>query len=325
MESWDNPVEWNRLLESFDGNSTKLAEHLGINKKRAQRRTQKYSLYQSSQFSAPGHSHNSGWGLSPPPLLPPATRSEHERVVGFFDLHGKHHVLELLGAGLRFCREWEPHRIVIGGDLWDFDTLSRWSKEKRGRLTELELRRIIKSERDDGTNILKRIRKKFPDTEIIVVEGNHDQRYREWLTGDPHEGWEEARKDLGLDDLGIPYYNRAGFFLRQDFGIRHGARLTVHAAKAEYDHNHISGWTGHKHDDQKWVEVFPESGKLYEHHVAPCMCHLDAAYRTGHAGLMRWPQGFLTGLFHPVNPYEHSTQVARWFGGRLMVHGQVYA
>ena len=129
---------------------------------------------------------------------------------------------------------------------------------------------------------------------------------------------------LEIDSLGCNYYNRAGFYLRPEFLVKHGDYTTIHTAKKEYMEEQCGGWSGHKHTDGKHCEAFPKLGKRHQWNSVPCMVNLDANYGSGNAGLMRWQQGIVVGSFSTVNQHLYNTDVGVWFDGKLMLRGDVY-
>ena len=221
--------------------------------------------------------------------------------------------------------EYAPHTIIIGGDTWNFDIISRWQNRRRKRLDPYSLFKKVKEEIAVGQRLIEGILEAAPQgCRVIVLEGNHCDRLRKYISDDLQEGWDTAYSWLGIEELGVTYLNRSGFYLRPDYKVKHGDYATEATAKKEFKEEGTGGASGHKHTDQKHVEFYPDSGKYFEWRSKPCMCALDANYRTGNAGRMRWIQGVTVGEYSTRDPYDYNTDVGRWTGDRLHLRGKVY-
>lgn len=313
--------------ERGGGNKQRLADLLGVTRSRVRRAVERAERNIGvTHIPAPAADHPTTRtkNLGPPPLLPPAVETGDERVAGLWDPHGEDVDQGLLDAFLRFTGDFDPHTLILGGDVFDFHIISRWSKQQRAKLDPLTLWDRIQQEIDGGVQIIRQLREAHPDARILMVEGNHEQRLREYLTDELHKGWDEAEIRMRLPEYGVQYFTRAGFYLRPEYQIAHGTKLTQHTAKGEYDQTRCGGVTGHKHHRSYWSETFPEAGKRYERHSMPAACHLDAAYKEGNAGLMRWEQGCFAGVFDAADPYDYHTDIGLWWKGRLTIHGKRY-
>lgn len=258
------------------------------------------------------------WGKGGPGIVKPATTDEYERVHSWFDIHVPFHEPALLDAALTALKDQKPHRLILGGDLADYSLISRFSLSERKAMKEWEVFEKVKGESDEAKRVLDRIRMVHSGP-IEFVEGNHCQRLREWLGSE-----QQASEWMGLAEHGVTYHSRAGFWLRQDYLVKHGDYVPKHTALKEFQENHCGGQSGHKHTDQKHVEVFPATGKKFVWNSAPCMCRLDYDYGPGGSGLARWPQGILDGSFSTTDPYDYDVRVGSWWKGNLHLNGERY-
>ena len=264
------------------------------------------------------------WGLGGPPLLQPATDNAFEVVVGLFDMHGKHLHEPLMEAALRAIDDLQPDRVVIGGDTWNFDLISRWQKDRFRRMSLFDAYAAVKEEIAEGCANIERVTDHIDPDKVHVVEGNHCDRLRKFMSDDLQEGWDMAYEWLNIEDMGVHYYNRSGFYLRPEFLVKHGDYTTIHTAKKEYMEEQCGGWSGHKHTNGHHGEVFPKLGKRHQWNSVPCMVNLDANYGSGNAGLMRWHQGIVAGMFSTTNPHLYQTDIGLWWDGQLMLRGRTY-
>lgn len=268
------------------------------------------------------------WGLGGPAhlSLPEPLNGTDWQGVGIFDLHGKHREQRLFNAQLQVVEDTLPDFVAIGGDALNFDIISRWQDKQLKRLTPLDLIRKVRAEIDDfKRNILHPIREAAGNAVVFMVEGNHDDRLRKYLSDDLHDAWEESRRLLGVDDYLDGYYTRAGVFVVPEHLVRHGDSTAQNPAKIELKNTDCSGWSGHVHTAHQWLEKpYPLTGRRLTHTIAPASCRLDANYGSGNAGLMRWHQGMLAGTFSSRSNHDHHTDIGLWNGSDLLLRGVRY-
>jgi hypothetical protein len=103
----------------------------------------------------------------PPPLQPIVLPDANAMLL--FDLHIPHHNVRLLEQALTVKQRFFPHipRLIIGGDLFDGASISRFPKDEQeaGIAEELAL----------GGEILRELARHF-DT-VYLTNGNHDRRF----------------------------------------------------------------------------------------------------------------------------------------------------
>lgn len=267
------------------------------------------------------------WGLGGPASLdlPPKPGGRYT-VVGIGDLHGEWREQSLFEAQLRQIRDLQPDCVALVGDMLNFDIISRWQEKILRQMTPLQLHREIRAEINDfQRSILNPVREAAGNAIVFMVEGNHDDRLRKYLSHDLHEAWEVSREWLGVDDYLDGYYTRAGVFIRPEFLARHGDTTAQNPAKKELSLADCSGWSAHLH--RWWQHAEPPnllSGRNLTHTILPASCRRDANYGSGNAGLMRWHQGDVVGSFSADDPHDHVTDVCLWNGQHLICRGEAY-
>ena len=196
----------------------------------------------------------------------------------------------------------KPNYVLILGDLGDFYTISKFSKDPK-RATPKEFVRELFLVRQ----FLSSIRTASPKSKIIFVPGNHDVRLRAYLwTVAPMLNFDDIDEfsdipeyqDIpktniqtyyGLDKYGVEYCPN-GYWMGKMF-CYHGSIVRKHSgytAKAEYDKNGCVGISGHTHRDGKYT-LRNRSGQWvwWENF---CLCDLSPEYMKG--DVANWTQGF---------------------------------
>jgi len=222
----------------------------------------------------------------------------------------------------KVAEQLQPDVVVHMGDLLDCYRLSRFDKDP----TRMD---TIQDEIDLGRAHLVQMRRRCPDAEFILLEGNHLDRLRRVLWSLPGEAaflhtltafkqtmtWPSL---LGLDDLGIvfvPYGQES----RHEFlpKFMHGdvaRKFSAMSAKAELDRYNRSGASGHTHRlgmymhrDHAGNHVWLETG---------CTCDTQPEYTADpdwQSGLVIMSFDTVTGAFQSEVVYIHNG-LAVWRG-----------
>ena len=146
-------------------------------------------------------------------------RIEGYRRIGIVcDIHIPYHDYTALKTALRYLYEYEIDTLILNGDVVDFMSVSFWERKPE--------RRNLQAERDLVLKALDRLRKIFPDAEIIYKEGNHEERLERYLMRKAPElyGLEELRVEnfLRLDEFGITYVGEKKRIEAGELDIIHG-------------------------------------------------------------------------------------------------------
>ena len=96
-------------------------------------------------------------------------------------------------------------RLIINGDLLDFYNVNLHDKEKHP-----EIQASLEDEFESGNIFFEELFKKFPNTEIVYIFGNHEDRLDRWIVQKAKAFWNivTIEKQLNLankDMVIIPY------------------------------------------------------------------------------------------------------------------------
>ena len=95
-------------------------------------------------------------------------RRKYRRVRWLGDVHVPYHDRAAIGAALKFGRDFRPDLVIVGGDLLDCHSISRYEKDPR-RLGE-----TVQKEIDGAASVIAAVDSLGADT--ILLTGNHDAR-----------------------------------------------------------------------------------------------------------------------------------------------------
>lgn len=215
-----------------------------------------------------------------------------------------------------FLKDFQPHTLVVNGDLLDLEAISTF----RSSLTK---RQSILEDIHAGSDILRHYRITCPKARIVLIEGNHEARLSHYILD--HAAELEGLPGLTIPDLldvkalNIEYVGPYGRGIDwHGIYIYHGARLSAHAAAsahAEYVDAGTSGASGHTQrlgayyvTDRVGPHAWFESG---------CLCRIDpdgAPPSARGPRVNNWQQGFVVGYYHagaelwnlyPVHIWNH--------------------
>lgn len=244
----------------------------------------------------------------------------YTRIAFLSDFHIPFHDPAAIRLAFDIVRWKNCDKIVVGGDLLDFYTLSSFDKdpERTGQL---------QSELNTGMELLRKLRAQNPDAEIIFLEGNHEARLERHLRRHP-QLW-------GLEALTIPELLCFGSesininkFIPYDEGWRfknflfvHGSMVRKHSAytaKGHLEKYGISGICGHSHRlgahykrDKDGQKGWWENG---------CLCDLSPEYTS----FPNWEQGFHFIDFENNGSRFHVTPCVI-MDGECMIGDKVYS
>ena len=160
---------------------------------------------------------------------------EAEKIVICSDHQARYDNRQLEISFLKFLRDFQPNAIVVNGDLFDFEALSKFP-------TSLKNRTSLNEDVKAGRSILRHYREACPQADIYLIEGNHEARLDKYLVSRAPElcgiPGLNITTFLGLEELGVEYVGPYGRGV--DWNgvlILHGNRVSIHAAysaKAEF-------------------------------------------------------------------------------------------
>jgi predicted phosphodiesterase len=146
---------------------------------------------------------------------------------------------------LKFGKALKPDKLFILGDYMDMYSISKFDRNPE-RVTNLQ------TEFNMGKEILARIINTIKPTQTIFTEGNHEDRLRKFIWNNPVlNGCIDIKEKLGINELGIQYYEYGKNFVYQDRLIyTHGTKVnkfSAYTAKNMLDDLGLSVIFGHTH------------------------------------------------------------------------------
>lgn len=109
--------------------------------------------------------------------VPYVSVSSKETTIVIGDLHTPEHRMDLL---MRIAKEHEGSRLIIAGDLMDFQRFSKFTKNVRSANRSLEQRMSVVELLKTGTAVVDILRHYFSD--VVIKRGNHDIRLASMLS-----------------------------------------------------------------------------------------------------------------------------------------------
>lgn len=255
------------------------------------------------------------------------------------------HDWDAMNVFVEVCRQEQPETIVILGDFLDLPSNGKYIQEAGfARMTQPAI--------DDGHLFLSMLRGVCPNSEIHLVEGNHDKRLQNFIELNALAAYGLRRANmpdewpvmslqnlLRLDELDIVYYDAypaAVYWENEDTQNIHGTRANSKGSTmSQYIHElpHINTWAGHTHR----VEVIYRSvkgprGEAIESYSANpgCLAKTDGTVPSVHSALHSdgtsakvvedWQQGFGSLLYSATEAWS---QVWRIKNGKAFYNGRV--
>lgn len=242
----------------------------------------------------------------------PFTLKGHKRVLGLFDIHAPYHSTAAITAAINFAKKDKPDGIVIGGDLLDFHTLSKYMKDPRKKDFAHEIK--------VGTDLVKSIQKvlKVP---IYFKLGNHDERYQHYL-------WMKAGEIAGLEDFqletiikkrvsDITIIEDKRIIKAGELNIVHGHEFPssimspVNIARGLYLRAKANTICGHHHRSSEHTEQ-DINGKIITTWSVGCLSELHPQYMP----INSWNHGFCMIDLHGSKEFEVRNK--RIWKGRIL-------
>lgn len=147
----------------------------------------------------------------------------------------------------QFIRDLQPGAVHLLGDIIDFYTISRFSRDPNRRLT-------LQGEIDSASAYCEGVRDDAPKADIFYSEGNHENRLTRYLHSEAKElaslSCLNLPSLLGLDRLGIKYVEANKPYKIGHLLYTHGEIVRKHSgmtASAHIDKYGCSVIHGHTH------------------------------------------------------------------------------
>jgi len=177
------------------------------------------------------------------------------KVLTIPDLHYGSHNKKYLKILLEFGTDWKPDVLIWSGDNMDFDSISF---HDRAKPKLLENKRLMK-EYEVFNELLDYTEKLFKPDKTIYMYGNHEDRVRRLIEGDPqYEGFIEVDRCLRLEARGYKVYPMNESYTLGPLTWFHGFYTNkYHSAKTvEVFHKNVI--YGHSHTVQEFTHPTPD-------------------------------------------------------------------
>lgn len=179
---------------------------------------------------------------------------------------------------LAFVAEYQPKRVWVLGDWFDFYAISRFSRDPKRRLS-------LQAEIDEGRELLAELRDLVPKASIMFLRGNHEMRLGKYLWGTAPElsclRSLHLPELLGFDALHICYVAR-GIVVEDGLVVKHGnivRRKAGYSVTGEIERAGTSVVMAHTHRLAQ-IHRTTYAGTLCGIE-AGCLCSLNADYLEG--------------------------------------------
>lgn len=209
-------------------------------------------------------------------------KAQREHFLSLHDWHVPYHDSCALQAAFRFAAHLKP-KVVLIHEVCDWYAISRFDRDPLRRLQ-------LQEELDEARSWLKRLRRAVPDSRIIMLESNHDERLGRFLRGTApelaHLRCLGFRNLLGLSEFNISYtreFSYRGFLWKHGDLVR---KFGAYTAKNELAKEGVSGASGHTH--RLGQTFLTQRGGEYTWIEGGCLCTLRPDYINGIAD---WQQG----------------------------------
>lgn len=201
------------------------------------------------------------------------------KVLVLSDLHIPYHNNEAITVAIKDGVKEKADCVVINGDLLDFHWLSRFQKDPHKRNTKQEF--------EAARQFLTYLRKMFPRAHIVWNEGNHDARYKAYLSAHALELFNDEyytmEKRLDLDSLAIHFVPDNTLTYAGKLSISHGHKILrgifapVNAARGVFLKTKESHLVGHTHSVSEHTEKRLSKDIITTWSVG-CLCELNPDY-----------------------------------------------
>lgn len=231
----------------------------------------------------------------------PYTLAVIGRVGILSDVHVPYHADLAVRAAVAHLAEIGIDALVLNGDLADFYSISRYTKDPRQRDLSGELAAV--------RDFVGWIRTTFPGIPIAYKAGNHEERWQHYIWQHAPELSKERRMSLqawlDLDQHGIDLVEDQRPILAGRLPILHGHELPkgmaspVNPARGAYMRMKHTGLVGHHHRTSGHAEADLYHRETFNWSTG-CLCDLTPEY----ARINSWNWGFAVATVHEGGEFE---------------------
>lgn len=217
---------------------------------------------------------------------------EVEGLVGIIsDVHIPYHSERALEAAVGHLKKAGLAALLINGDLCDFYSISRWTKNPAKRNFSAELKACRQT--------IEWLRDQFPDIPIVFKAGNHEERWDHWIWQHAPEISDEGEMSLPtwlrLEKHGVEYITDQRPVLLGKLPVCHGHELPkglaapVNVARGAFLRTLSTVLVGHSHRTSGHAETDMWHDEIFCWSTG-CLCDMNPEY----ARVNKWNWGFAT-------------------------------
>jgi hypothetical protein len=254
-----------------------------------------------------------------------------ERFVALFDAHIGHertasrhkvalHDERAISVAMQFIEDFQPHHVVLGGDMLDCGGISH---HRRGNAGQLEGLRLFADAAECRRLILDPIDALSTRGRRIYHIGNHE----DWLN-DLVDEWPALEGTIAVKE--VLKLGERWEIIDQGGWSRLGKLTFIHGDQVRGGVN-CAGWAvtayersvrfGHFHTFQSATKTAPVDANGHTGVAVPCLCR--KGHRYGQGAPNKWAQGFLWGYVNGPNGM-FADYVSIIVDGKAIVNGKVY-
>lgn len=219
-----------------------------------------------------------------------------EIVAKLSDWHVPFHDPAALNVAFQFVKLLKPLFIVID-EVLDWYQLSRFDKEPR-RVLEFD------ADLEQARDSLADLRRAAPESTIVMVRSNHDQRLERYKRLHPELSSLDALTLPNLLALRKHKIRYADDFQFRNVLFKHGSIIRKHSgytARAELEREGCSGVSGHSH--RLGIHFVSLRGGKYCWIEGGCLCKTDKVEYID--GTANWQQGVTLYSFKSGSSHFH--------------------
>ncbi len=241
------------------------------------------------------------------------------------DHHAPHQGPELHAAFCSYLSDERPAFLGVLGDVGDYASVSRHRAAEGFRQGVAECNQ-------GAYDILSDYRKASPDTQIVLLPGNHDARIEFYIQDNAEKllgvgpAYQEdhpmydLRRLWRLDELGITLvdgtWETAKYKVTPSLTMRHGYMVAKSNGEGMLNKHGRSAVQGHDHRLRATFKTKHDPHDVRVAWSAGCMCIVDEE-GLGYSPEPDWQQGALVG--HSWSDGDFALAPAPFVGGKLLI------
>ncbi len=236
---------------------------------------------------------------------------DYWKVLAIYDPHIPDHHEASFRLHVQIAARLQPAMIVWGGDVFDFEHLSKYPASNRSGKRD-----VLNPIRQHWPQMVKAFQTAAPNALQILMDGNHEKRLQLFNSEHIEIGDTVEQQYAHLIRQGglIKWRNRKHEVKLPNLLLQHGKLTSEHAALNALKKIGM-GLTyaqGHIHKFQKYVRVQrTDTGRrLVITVAAPCSCNIPASYeRSNFEDTPDWVHGCIS---HLINPHDVDVHEAEY-------------